>query len=65
MRIASQVNSVSKTPVNLLLRSRAKKRELSCLVAEVHEEIPYLLSYPGTGGFAIMPNRWTRGWRAR
>jgi hypothetical protein len=53
MRMASLANTASKTPVNLLSRSRMKNLNRSRAVAEIHQQVACLLGDPGSG--------WVRG----
>ena len=50
MRRPSLANTPSNMAVNLLSRSRIKKRELSCAVAEADQEVAGLLGHPGAAG---------------
>lgn len=60
MRRPSLANTPSNMAVNLLSRSRIKKRELSCAVAEADQEVAGLLGHPGAAGVVVSPRRWTR-----
>jgi hypothetical protein len=48
MRMPSLVNTASKTSVNLASRSRIKNWKSRHALAEVHQQIPCLLSNPGS-----------------
>ncbi len=59
--MASLANTASKMPVNVASRSRIKNLKGRHAIIEVHQQIPCLLSHPGTGGVGgDAKGRWMR-----